>query len=563
MPLGGHLKKPTHCERAELAEKTLGSPFDHSSLYNFKQIMEDDEQEIFKEERVKFLNHAKMHRLFIPKSSGGDLHGFDSILEWVKAVGRRDMTALVSFGKNFLGSLPIFMFGDEALRKKAYEVLEQDGYISLALTEKSNGSDLLSTKTQAVKNGDDWVISGKKWLVNNLEISDLSVVLARTNPAGGMLGFGLFVVNMKNQKSGQIKREGKIKTLGVKGMLMGAVEFQDYSCHGLAHLGEKDGFQKTLKLFQVSRSVCAGLALGSVETSLRLTTEFCLKRELYGKSISEAPIVQHRLAESYVRFMASDIALYFCARAISFFPLELSVSSAFAKYFIPMECENIMKDLSVSFGARYYLREGWFNGFFQKALRDVALISLFDGSTQVNLYIIANQLPQLLSNEESITSEASENLGRCFDFESECPEVDTSGLQLTNRGLNTLVLGLWDDSLGEEAEALRSVYRKISTDLKNDPSEINRFYLAKQYCVLMTAICVVWSQKVKKNLSANTYKYLLNILLSDLGHEEKMKNGHESIFQELKDLIKNDQSLGVLKYRVATFYNADKETDFV
>lgn len=543
-------------------ETLLGSPFDDSNVFSFKKIMKDDEEEVFSHPRLDRIVKLNFQSLFIPKSSGGDLEGLDTVLELIKSIGRRDMTCLISVGKNFLGSLPVFMFGNQDQKKRIASSIQRGGFISLGITERTNGSDMLSTKTIATKVNDEWFINGEKWLINNIEIADYGVILARTNPSGGPLGFGLFILDLKSPSKGVIHRGGKIKTHGVRGMLMGSLKFDDVSSLDLGHLGEKDGFQKALKLFQISRAICSSLAIGSVETSLRLTTEFALKREIFGKSLSETPVMKYRLAESYARYLAIDISSYLAARSISYFPEEMSVLSAFAKFFIPSQCENVMKDLSVSYGARNYLRDGWYGGFFQKAMRDVPLISLFDGSTQVNLYIVANQLPQLLSDGDALSADTLEKLNECMNLHKTGPSPSYEGLQLTNRGLNSLLDLLKKPVSFPYQKELREVLNIIKNEMVN-ANEVQRFHLAERYCNLMAATCVAYTQNISSVLSHETFKFVMDLLLHDLQFNAAKPSEFESVFYELAEKVKEDKNLGVLEYDVASFYKASKEIDFV
>ena len=449
------------------------------------------------------------------------------------------------------------MFGSDEQQALAAEILQRGDFISLALTEKLNGSDMLATQTTATLKADGkWVINGEKWLINNLCIASHAVVFARTNPQGGPFGFGFFFVEMNQD----LDRSEKIKIHGVRGMEMGAVTFKNYSPPNLSHFGERDGFNKALKLFQASRAMCSSLALGSVETSLRLTSEFALKRALYGKKLSDAPVMQYRLAESYARYQAIELVGYFGARALSYLPAEMSVLSAFIKYYVPTQCEEVMKELSVSFGARHFMRQGWYEGFFQKALRDVAVVSLFDGSTQVNLYIIANQLAQLLGSKAELTQEEALKVTNALAVDQPSTEPAYKDFQLTNRGQNSLVSTIGTTKF-EYADELRQVLQNLSQELAADSSEVSRFELSERYCRLMAAIVVALGQHYHDHLSSDTFAFLMNLLLKDLG-EKRPVGQHEKVFAELCLKVETDRNLGLINYPVAPFFNAIKGMDF-
>ena len=102
-----------------------------------------------------------------------------------------------------------------------------------------------------------------------------------------------------------------------------------------------------------------------------------------------------RLARCYAGILVADVVAQVACRAITARPAELSVLSAAAKFHVPSETEAIGRELALVLGARHYVRSEYPWGVFQKQMRDSQVVSLFDGSTQVNLSLIAGQLRAL------------------------------------------------------------------------------------------------------------------------------------------------------------------------
>lgn len=537
-------------ERARFFETSLGSPHAAGNLFGLERCQADDESESFPTERIQVLTKLGIGAYMVPESYGGKLRSYDDAFEPVKCLGRRDMNSVFALGKNLLGSLPAYLFGPEDHKKSVSELLLGGRFVSLAFTEKENGSDLLATRTTAHKTDQGWELNGGKWLINNLAIADAAYVLARTNPTGGPLGFGLFLANLKRH-TGHVDFGPRIKLLGGRGMLMGSATFKHFPVASADALGETAGFQQALKIFQVSRGLCASMAAGAVETSLRLTCEFTLKRHLYGSPLSQNQVQRQRLAECYARFQLLDVCAYVASRAVSLLPQELSVVSAFAKFYIPTQFEGIMRDLAVGLGARYYLREGWYEGFFQRATRDVPLVSLFDGSTQVNLYILAGQLGQLLKGES-----CHADVSPCFDLNRSLPPLDFSKLQLTNRGENSLLASLAGESW------VRTQLKELQSSVAQAQDEAQKFQLAERYAKIMALACLEGNQAWGAKLSASSYGYLQGLLRSDITGEHSDQALASAVFEELAAKVQTDRNLGILDYQVAPFFLAQKEQNF-
>lgn len=543
-------------------EASLGSPFEARNPFSFTNILRWDESDEFPATAVDLLMKLGFNTMIIPQSAGGPLKSYDEMLEIVKGIGRRDMTTLIAVGKNFLGSLPIFLFGAEAQREQAAQILKQKEFISLAITERGNGSDLLSSQVKAEKTNKGWKLTGEKWLVNNIADCRSAVVLARTREKGGPLGFSLFISTLMPRPR-DVGFGQKILTHGVRGMRMNSVQFQGAEVASDALLGkESEGFQQTLKIFQVSRGMAAGLVLGGVDTALRLVTEFCLRRQLYGHPISDLEVVKERLAKSYVQYLVMEIVARFAARAITALPEELSIISAFAKAFVPQQAESVIEDLAVTFGARSYLRETWYGGIFQKLRRDIPLVSLFDGSSQVNLYVMANQLPQLLS-KPTLLQERKQAFLSCWSDEALIGPLFPDRLHMTNRGELSLL-----GSLTELAKAPAPIQKhakrcqKILNEFQKQASPALEFRSAERLSSLLAAICVLWNQWKGTPLGEKTFEAAMEITLCEFDEKSWSFICDGKVFEELKEKVESDQNLGLQKYSIGKWFEAKKENDF-
>jgi len=217
--------------------------------------------------------------------------------------------------------------------------------------------------------------------------------------------------------------------------------------------GLGEGFELVLKGLQLTRMLCGAISLGAAETAFQAALEFALTRIVYGRTVFEIPRCRRLLAEAWVDLLLCDSLLTAAARSLHFVPSEAGVHSAVVKYLVPQLLEQTLKQLSVVLGARYYLREVDRYGIFQKMLRDSSLVSLFDGSSAVNLYLLTTQFRALSRcwKDAQNSSANSPTLPVC-ELTVTLPEFAWCDLSLASGGRNCFL-----ESLPSSLEAARSL----------------------------------------------------------------------------------------------------------
>lgn len=138
----------------------------------------------------------------------------------------------------------------------------------------------------------------------------------------------------------------------------------------------------------------------------------------------------------------------------------MSAWSSAVKVFVPMTAESSVQRLSAVLGARFYLREGHWGGVFQKLLRDNAVVSLFDGSTAVNLEVLALQLPRLLREGRRPEPVEGGCVDKTFDLAETLPPIRLEALELIGRASSAAVA-----ALGSAADRLAQATPELPEDV--------------------------------------------------------------------------------------------------
>lgn len=495
---------------AESLEQRLGDPFAPDNVFSFGNAVALDEREEYPEKACQLLDDLKVYDHYIPSPLGGQLKSFEEFIAVLRVIARRDLTVAIAHGKTYLGAVATWVGGSGEQRRRLVEIIKSGAQVALALTERSHGSDLLASETEAERVVEGYSLSGEKWLINNATRGRVLTVFAKTGNRSDPRGFSLFLVE-KNDHAGY-KTLPKIKTHGIRGADISGISFDRLRLPEDACIGRIGaGLEIMLKAFQLTRTVIPGLSLGAADTALRVTLDFALTRKLYGDSVFAIPHARRLLCDAFVDLLICECVSIASARSIHVEPEQMSVRSAISKFFVPTTVEKILKSLSVVMGARQYLRQEHCHGVFQKIYRDNGILSLFDGSTAVNLHAIGTQLGQLTRRVEH--ADVSDRLARIFSLDQALPDFDPDALELHNRGRDSVLQGLTLSleklsslELKDSAtlELIKERARAILAEIENQRERVTAslkdngfnkspemFEQADRYCVLEAAACCV------------------------------------------------------------------------
>jgi alkylation response protein AidB-like acyl-CoA dehydrogenase len=427
---------------AQALETALGDPLVDANPLSFRSTVAFDERE--ERPQLAALDQAGLHRHYVPIELGGALHSYESLFWLLRCVGRRDFTAATTHAVSFPGAALVWHAGTPAQKASVAQAILGGKQLSIAYHEKEHGNDFMATEVVAEDLGDGYALSGEKWVVANARRSELLVVLARTNPQGGPRGFSLILVDKRLAEGRSINYLDRFKTHGVRGQDIDGIRFEGLRVPREALLGASGaGFELSLKCSQISRTLSLGPLLGALDTALRASLAYLVRRRLYGARAFEIPAVRAALVDAFLDILLAECATLASTRAIHFAPGRLAVWAPAAKAFATATAEGVLYDLSVLMGSRFYLRDTWWHGIFQKIVRDAPMtrVSHFGGIVSlVHLGSVLHSVYQRSAAPGELDLEAA--FGRLFDVAVPAPAADAAELRLVPHGVDELVLGL-------------------------------------------------------------------------------------------------------------------------
>jgi alkylation response protein AidB-like acyl-CoA dehydrogenase len=492
---------------AETLERFLGDPENPESPVSFAGALRRDEAELYPDCEHALLHGWGLSETFIPPDYGGNLRSFEEMLAMLRALSRRDVTLAETFVITFVGALPVWIAGSHQQKAWLANAIRNGSKVSFALTERSHGGDLLANEIEAVEDGGRLLISGEKWLIGNVNRAGVISLFARTKPSGGPRGFTLLLIDKASLEPSGFTHLPEVPTVGLRGSGLGGIAFDRCPVPESSRIGAiGSGLELALESLQVTRILCTGLSLGGADTALRLATDFAVTRTLYGRNAIAIPYLKALLTTAFLDLTICDAVAIAGVRALHVSTSQISVWSAITKYFVPLRIEALIRDLSVVLGARFFLRSAHPWSMFQKIARDVSIVSVFEGSTVIQLHALGIQLERILGNAGTPEGDLRERLRALFSLSAPVPEFNPGRLDLLSRdgddavtGIPLLVAALRDSGAGEAlraaGDAVMASHRELTEEVRKGPAvpadSPPAFQRAAHYVRLHAAACCI------------------------------------------------------------------------
>jgi len=337
---------------------------------------------------LEALKDYRLTGIWIPKEYGGDGAGALDLCLVVEQLSRACGGVGVAYSVNALGSFPIIIGGtDEQKEKYLPSIASGEKLIAFGLSEKASGSDAGSLRTQAVRDGDSYVLNGdKKWNTNGGQAS-VYTIYALTDPAKGMRGISPFIVERDTPGFELGKRED---TMGIRTVSVHELHFRDCRVAAGQLLGGKEGggFKNAMMTLDRARPGVAaqalGLAQGALEWALRYTSE----RRQFGQMVMSHQAIQFKLADMATQVEAARQLVYTSARAIDAGVKNVAKIAAMGKVFATDTAMSVTTDAVQLFGGYGYCRDYP----IEKYMRDAKITQIYEGTNQVQRLVIGRAL---------------------------------------------------------------------------------------------------------------------------------------------------------------------------
>ena len=319
----------------------------------------------------------------LPEALGGPGVTPTAMLLSLVAISRACAATSSMIGAHYLGTDAVLIGGDDAQRQQWLPRCASGEWLAaFALTEPRGGSHPADMRTRAVRDGDDYLITGVKHFISNAAEARFMVVFAKTDMEAGARGVSAFIVP-RDLPGIQVSAPEKL--MGIRGGHAFEVSLDGVRVPASHRLGaEGTGFKTAMKVLDNSRLDVAATALGVAEAALAAAAQWANQRLVGGEPLATKQGIQWKLADMKLR-LESSWALTMQALALRQAGQPFTQHSAMAKLHAS-EMVGFVTDEALQIHGGYgYTREMP----LERLVRDARILRIYEGSSEVQRSIIA------------------------------------------------------------------------------------------------------------------------------------------------------------------------------
>jgi alkylation response protein AidB-like acyl-CoA dehydrogenase len=351
---------------------------------------EFDESGEFPYDTIKKMGEMGLMGIEVPEDYGGA--GMDTLAyvlaleEICKADAAHGTIMSVN---NSLFCFGILKFGTEKQKQKYLRAVASGKAIgAYSLTEPMSGSDAGAMRTRAERDGESYLLNGRKSWVTSAPVADYVVVFLMTDPAQKHRGITAFIVETNTAGFMRGKKEPK---LGIRASATSEIVFENCRIPLENRLGaEGEGFKIAMTVLDAGRIGIAAQALGIAEAAYAASVQYAQEREAFGQKIGEFQGISFKLADMKTRIEAARLLLYQAALAKERsktsgerFTLEASMAKLFAS-----ETAMFVTHAALQIhGGMGYSKELPIERYF----RDAKITEIYEGTSEIQRLVIARQ----------------------------------------------------------------------------------------------------------------------------------------------------------------------------
>lgn len=346
-----------------------------------------DQKHQFPHDIIKEMGQLGLMGMLVPEVWGGSDTGYIAYATAIEAIASADgACSTIMSVHNSVVCMPILKYGNDQQKHQFLIPLAQGQMLgAFALTEPQAGTDASNLKTKAIKDGDDYIITGSKQFITSAQHADVVIVFAVTNPDAGKKGISAFLVPTDTAGYSVVRLEEK---MGQHASDTGQIQLDGVRLSKDCLLGEEgQGYKIALDNLAGGRIGIAAQSVGMAQAALDVATKYAKERTAFGQPIIEHQAVGFRLAD-----MATQVAV---ARQMVWHAASLResnqaslVEASMAKLFASEMAEKVCSGALQTLGGYGYLKDFP----VEQIYRDVRIAQIYEGTSDVQRIVISRSL---------------------------------------------------------------------------------------------------------------------------------------------------------------------------
>ncbi len=349
-------------------------------------VREMDEQGVFRQEILRQFFELGLMGIEIPEVYGGQGGAFFQSVIAIEELAAVDPSAAVIVDvQNTLVNNAVLRWGDEDQKRRYLPRLARDTVASYALSEAGSGSDAFAMAARAARDGDGWVLDGRKLWITNAAEAGLFLVFANANPEAGYRGITCFLVERDFPGFAVGRKEDK---LGIRASSTCELILDQCRVPAANVMGEVGkGYKIAIETLNEGRigigAQMTGLAAGALDHALA----YAKQRKQFGRPIADHQGIQFQLAEMATDVEAARLMTYNAAR-LRESGRPFLTEAAMAKLFSSRIAEQVASLAVEILGGVGFTRDYP----VEKLYRDAKIGRIYEGTSNMQRVTIAKQL---------------------------------------------------------------------------------------------------------------------------------------------------------------------------
>ena len=345
---------------------------------------ENDKNDRFPAEIVKRLGELGFMGMLIPEEYGGTALGNFCLVLALEQINRACASTGVTMSvHNSLASSPMIKFASEETKKKYLPKMATGEMLgAYALSEAGAGSDAASMQCRAIKEGNEYVVTGtKSWVTTGGE-ADIFVVMVRTDTNLRSKGISTLVIERDTPGFSIGKKEDK---LGLRASSTVELIFDGARVPAENLLGsEGEGFKIAMQTLDGGRIGIATQALGIAQAALDASARYAMEREQFGQLIGKFQAIEWKIADMATRLEAARLMTYRASRLRDRNDPHTK-EAAMAKLFASEMSNYVAREAIQIHGGAGYLKDFPVERYF----RDARITEIYEGTSEVKRIVIS------------------------------------------------------------------------------------------------------------------------------------------------------------------------------
>lgn len=356
-----------------------------------KEVIEPKAAEIDKSgempwEAIQVLAENGLFGVHVEEAYGGAGADYGSHLMVVEEVAKACASTSVALSTQALAMAPFILAGTHEQNVKYLTKLASGEVLgSFGITESKAGSDVSGVQTTAKKEGDEYVLNGHKIFITNAGESGIYVFVTRTS-SERTKGITLFIVEEGTPGLSFGKKEEK---MGIRGSVTREVFLENVRVPAENMLGgEGEGFKILMEVFNETRPVVGAQALGIATAAFDYAKNYISERKQFGKTLDQFQLSRAKISEMFIKLASARLLVYEAGKRLEEKDPQVPLYSSMAKCHASDVAMSITTDAVQLLGGNGYIQDFPVERF----MRDAKITQIYEGTNQIQLLIIANEL---------------------------------------------------------------------------------------------------------------------------------------------------------------------------